>query len=147
MLITPHTLAGAAIGSVVPSAALAVPLSLGSHFVLDRVPHWQEILYPYKLTWKTWVRIPLDTMLAFLLVYLIAAANPGQGKIIWICACLAIFPDIDNIDYLFKLSNRNKYYKKYSHWHGRIQRETASVWGVLSQFTLSLVCLFFGITI
>jgi hypothetical protein len=40
MLVTNHVLSGAVIGAVVRRPALALPLGIGSHFVLDAVPHW-----------------------------------------------------------------------------------------------------------
>ncbi len=40
MLIIPHMLAGAAIGTLVPNPYLAFPLGIASHYALDALPHW-----------------------------------------------------------------------------------------------------------
>lgn len=48
MLITPHALTGAAITVLVPNPLVSVPLAIGSHFVLDMIPHWQETLYSWQ---------------------------------------------------------------------------------------------------
>ena len=40
MLVTTHCAVGAAVGVVCPSVASAAVLGLGSHFVLDALPHW-----------------------------------------------------------------------------------------------------------
>ena len=40
MLVTNHVLSGAVVGAAVRRPALALPLGIGSHFVLDAVPHW-----------------------------------------------------------------------------------------------------------
>jgi hypothetical protein len=43
MLITPHFLTGVAIAGGVPEIAPAAIAAVGSHFVLDAVPHWDYI--------------------------------------------------------------------------------------------------------
>lgn len=45
MLQTPHVVIGCAIAINVGNPYLAIPLSLASHFVLDRVPHWNPHTY------------------------------------------------------------------------------------------------------
>jgi hypothetical protein len=40
MLVTNHVLSGAAVGALVGEPALALPLGVASHFVLDSLPHW-----------------------------------------------------------------------------------------------------------
>ena len=44
MLETPHVIVGAAIAYKVVNPALALPLALGSHFILDITPHWNPHL-------------------------------------------------------------------------------------------------------
>ena len=44
MLETPHVIVGAAIATKVVNPALALPLAFGSHFILERVPHWNPHL-------------------------------------------------------------------------------------------------------
>ncbi|MBI2007207.1 MAG: hypothetical protein HYS83_00660 [Candidatus Blackburnbacteria bacterium] len=45
MIELPHTIVGAAIAVKVGNPALALPLALASHFVLDPIPHWNPHLY------------------------------------------------------------------------------------------------------
>lgn len=45
MLETPHVAVGIAIASKFPNPWIAIPLSFASHFVLDKVPHWNPHLY------------------------------------------------------------------------------------------------------
>lgn len=40
MLLTPHTIVGVAIGSSIQNPFVAVPISVGMHFMGDLVPHW-----------------------------------------------------------------------------------------------------------
>ena len=49
MIITPHLLLGAAIGSKFKQWPVIVVVSIISHFILDRIPHWDYINgVPYK---------------------------------------------------------------------------------------------------
>jgi hypothetical protein len=62
-----------------------------SHFLLDTVPHWQETLSPYRPNLATWVRLPLDALLAVGGVAWIVRAPPetrraGAG----VCAAKAL---------------------------------------------------------
>lgn len=45
MLETPHVALGVAIATKFPNPFIAIPLSFASHFILDRVPHWNPHLY------------------------------------------------------------------------------------------------------
>ena len=44
VLETPHVVVGAAIATKVLHPALAIPLAFGSHFILEKVPHWNPHL-------------------------------------------------------------------------------------------------------
>lgn len=135
MLTTPHAVTGAMIGALLPNSLLIVPVAIGSHFVLDSIPHWQETLAPYTPTKKTYIRIPIDLLLAVSLVLLVARLQPAHVGAIWLGAVMANAPDLDVIVILLpkiKYSLLNKYWD----WHCRIQRETSSLWGVLTQFVV-----------
>jgi hypothetical protein len=44
VLETPHVVVGAAIATKVANPALAIPLAFASHFVLEKIPHWNPHL-------------------------------------------------------------------------------------------------------
>ena len=44
MLEAPHVLVGIALAEKTGHPLLAIPLALGSHFVLDMLPHWNPHL-------------------------------------------------------------------------------------------------------
>ncbi|MDO8658917.1 MAG: hypothetical protein Q7K55_09325 [Candidatus Levybacteria bacterium] len=98
MLITPHSLTGATIAIFIPNPVISIPLSIGSHFILDTVPHWQETLFPYKLTKVTWIRIPIDLALSITLVFWITQSHPNISNLIWITAFAANIPDLECCD-------------------------------------------------
>lgn len=133
MLITPHALAGATIVVLIPNPVIAIPIAVGSHFILDSIPHWQETFYPYKATYKTWIRIPIDLTLAVILVSIITIHHPDITNLIWIGAFAANAPDLDSIASIRPISLRNKVFKTYYNWHCVIQRETVSFKGILTQ--------------
>lgn len=136
MLITPHAVTGATIAVLVPHPFLALPLAVASHFVLDSMPHWQEIVYPYDVTWKTWLRIPIDIVVAVTLVTLIIQTHPGQAPLIVLSTLAAIAPDADTLLIIWKKPHKIRWLKKFFDWHNKIQWETKSFWGVVTQVLL-----------
>ena len=138
MLTTPHAVAGATIGVLVTNPLLVIPIAIGSHFVLDSVPHWQETLAPYIPTKKTYVRIPLDIALSVGLVVLISHWNPSATASIWLGAVFANVPDLDSIVVLVPSLNKGVV-EKFWDWHCKIQRETSSLWGLVPQLAVILI--------
>ena len=141
MLLTPHAVVGATIGVLVPNPALSVPLALGSHFLLDAVPHWQETLPPYTPHRGTWVRIPIDAGLSVSLVGYIARSRHSAAAV-WLTAGAAMAPDLDSVPYAIpRLVEGESAMTRYLRWHVGIQRETSSLLGLLPQILVILVCL------
>lgn len=132
MLTTPHAAAGVAIGALLGDSPLVIPAALASHFALDTVPHWQEILPPYIPTAKTYLRAPIDIALAVGLTIFATHRQPRHAAAIWTGAVVANLPDLDSIAMALP-QLRNGPLKPYWDWHCRIQRETSSLWGLLPQ--------------
>ena len=146
MLTTPHAVTGAAIGALLPNPWLAVPLAIGSHFVLDSMPHWQETLAPYKPTKKTYIRIPLDISLSIGLVLLVSAWHPAATLSIWLGAIFANVPDLDTIVVLVPRLKAGLL-QRFWDWHCSIQRETSSLWGLAPQLLVIFVGLIVSRTV
>lgn len=140
MLTTPHAITGAAIGALLPSPLLVVPLAIGSHFVLDSIPHWQETLAPYTPTKKTYIRVPIDIALAIALVWFSVHWQPNHVSTIWLGAIMANVPDLDVITVLMPRL-RQGLIKNYWDWHCKIQREISSMWGVVTQLIVIAISL------
>ncbi len=145
MLVTPHAVTGATIAIIVPYPIVSIPLSLGSHFLLDTVPHWQETLPPYAQSRATWTRIPIDVALSIGLVWLIANAHPEKKLLIWVTALAAVIPDIDTLALIIPSLFKNRLGKRYWDFHCAIQKETQSFVGILSQLLVSLLCLWMSL--
>jgi hypothetical protein len=132
MLTTPHAVTGAALGALLVNPVLVVPAAIASHYLLDTVPHWQETLAPYTPTWKTWTRIPFDLALAAGLVMLVAVWHPAAAGSVWLGAAAGNLPDADVLLIVVPKLKRGWLAREYD-WHCRIQRETASLWGLVPQ--------------
>ena len=102
MFLTPHVAVGVAIGSLIPNPVIAVPLALASHFVLDAVPHWDDIglgrlnQRQGRIPGPPFRRILLDFLLALSFVlFFVYWSMPDWGVAVNISACAiaAILPD------------------------------------------------------
>jgi len=94
MILTPHLLLGATIGSLIQNVPFAIAMAFISHYFLDFFPH---IEYSIKnITEKKWknsfydfLKIFADFVLGIFLIYLFSSNYP----IIYICAFIAVVPD------------------------------------------------------
>jgi hypothetical protein len=117
-------------------------LSAVSHFVLDVIPHWQEVMPPYTPGIRTAIRAPLDLTVAIWLLRRAMQARPhGRGGII-LCALTAAGPDVDAALFVWPdLVAEGSAVYRFWRWHTRIQRETPALWGLLPQFALVAMAL------
>jgi len=143
MLETPHVMVGAAIATKVVDPALALPLALGSHFILDRVPHWNPHLFTetqkygqpsQQSTLIAWV----DVGLALGLGLFVASRylnNPNMVVVI-LASCLAsVLPDLVKWPYYF-LKKRGGILEKWVLFERNLQ-VNASFWpGVFTQLAV-----------
>lgn len=94
MNVSNHVLVGSAIALTVRQPAVALPLALASHYVLDALPHfgyhrkgYQEI-FRHKLTY-------VATALDCIGVGVLLAAVATQSWPVFLAACVAASPDIE----------------------------------------------------
>jgi hypothetical protein len=140
MLETPHVVVGAAIATKVVNPALALPLALASHFILDKVPHWNPHLYtetqklghPSKKTTKIAI---LDVGIALATGLFIASrfwGDPGKVVLILACCLISVLPDLIKWPYYY-LGKRWKLLTKWVLFERSIQ-VNAPFWpGLFSQ--------------
>jgi hypothetical protein len=140
MLVTPHALVGATTGVLIPARWAAVPLSFGSHFLLDTVPHWQETLSPYTPHRGTWARVPVDLALAVILTRWIARRSDDRTRV-WCAALAGVIPDLDFVWFLAPDAfERLGAFRRYVAWHAGIQRETSHLGGLAPQLGVIAFC-------
>lgn len=150
MLETPHVALGAVIARAIPNPFISVPLSFASHFILDMVPHWNphlntEIKKFGKLKNSTLYIITLDLVLAlaFTLFFTSKALTDQNMAInILLCSFASILPDVVEGPY-FLFGYKNKYLDIWMKFQKRIQVDANLFWGLLTQFLLLGVSIFY----
>ncbi|MBU1082897.1 hypothetical protein KKE14_00435 [Patescibacteria group bacterium] len=128
MLITPHLLAGAVIADKVGDFSWpVVVLALISHFILDAIPHRDEIDKNH-LSRKQIIAVLIDLVVGIVLIWLVFREMNLMLAVFG--AGVGILPDIvDNAPLIFKSIGHNKWWQDYHHFHGRIQQIKPN-WGV-----------------
>jgi hypothetical protein len=145
LLFAPHVAAGIAVARYVRHPVAAVGIAVGSHFLLDLVPHWQEVLPPYRVGLASALRVPVDTLVAVLLIRRALKSARSTPQRVWLCSAAASAPDLDAVLFLWPwLTSNESTFRRYWRWHIRIQRETGSVWGLLPQ--VGLILLAYGLS-
>lgn len=141
MLETPHVVVGAAIATKLVNPALAIPLALASHFVLDKVPHWNPHLYtetqklghPAK---KSTIIAVGDVGIALVFGLFVAsrfAGEPGRALTVLACCLASVLPDLVKWPYYF-LKKRGGILEKWVLFERNLQ-VNADFWpGILTQF-------------
>ncbi len=140
MLETPHVIVGAAIASKIPNPLISLPLALGSHFVLDKIPHWNPHLNTEtqkygKVTKKSTLLVILDVGLAAVSSLAIASyslPNTSHALTVLLGAFIAILPDIVEGPYFF-LNYKTETIKKWINFQKGIQTDTTPLPGVMIQ--------------
>lgn len=140
MLETPHVIVGAAIATKVVSPALAIPLALASHFVLEKVPHWNPHLNTEKkkfgkVTPKS-TKIVIADLIASTTAALFLASRvlPDNGHALTILACsfVAALPDIIEGPYFF-LNSKSKFIEKWVAFQKSLQADVSLLPGLATQ--------------
>ncbi len=140
MLETPHVAIGAAIATKIPNPLIAIPLAFVSHFVMEKVPHWNPHLVTETKkygapTQKSIVIIIIDVTMALALGSFIAwRALPDQkhAATIMLASFASVLPDLIESPYFF-LKWRNDFLKKWLAFQKSLQVDTTPFWGLLTQ--------------
>lgn len=140
MLELPHVALGAAIATKIPNPALAIPLALVSHFVLDQIPHWNPHFYtetqkygkPKKES-TTFALVDIALALGFgLFIASTVLPNITHALVIVICSFFSVLPDLVKSPYFF-LKFRPKWLGGYVKFERSLQADTNPVAGMLTQ--------------
>lgn len=149
MVELPHTIVGAAIAYKIGNPALSLPLAFASHFLIDGlIPHWNPHLNSEKklhgrITTKTKTFVSVDTFISLGVgLYLASQALPDlERAVVVVLGCfLAVLPDVVEGPYFF-FNLDHPLLQKFMNWHTLIQRDSPFWPGVLTQFVLSGVAL------
>jgi hypothetical protein len=140
VLETPHVIIGAAIATKVQNPLLSLPLALGSHFLLEKIPHWNPHLntekHKYgKITKQSTIIVLADSTLALgsgLLIALQKMPNLGSVAVVLAACLLSILPDLIEAPYFF-LGIDNPYIVRWIKFQKSIQTDAKPFWGLTAQ--------------
>lgn len=148
MLETPHALLGAAIAVKLGNPALSIPLAFASHFILEKVPHWNphlncEIDKYGKPTKKSTIIVIIDSSLALVLGSAIALSQPNMLMTVnvFLSAFAAVLPDLIEAPYFYLNIRNNKYILRWIKFQKSLQINAPPFWGLLTQ-VLTVLAIF-----
>lgn len=151
MTATGHALVGAAIVTKIPDLRISLPLVLISHFVLDKLPHWDPMTNrKAKSVNLVLTETVIDVVLGLALVGLIFVFFLRKNPVTMFAGALVSYsPDMFEAPYvLFKLNFAPSYYlyrfQKWIHDLGFNARAQAP-WGVITQVLVVAVFLLWAL--
>lgn len=148
MIELPHTLVGTAIAIKIGNPALALPLALASHFVLDLLPHWnphlnKEIKEYGKITTRTKVVVAADVVVSLISGLYIASQflpDTTRAAIIVAGAFLAVLPDTVEGPYFF-FGWKNRWITGLIRLQSKLQFNVPLIPGIISQVLVAAAAL------
>ncbi len=150
MLETPHVAVGVAIASKIPNPLIAAPLSLASHFIFEKIPHWNphlnsELKKYGQVTRKSTLIVAIDVILSLIIgIYFSLRVLPDTNHALTILACsfISVLPDVVEGPYFF-LKSKGKLIEKWVGFQKSIQVDTTLVPGLLTQILTVVLSLWF----
>lgn len=148
MLETPHTLTGAALATKISNPFISLPLALVSHFILDRIPHWNPHLYTEKkengkISKKSFTIVTLDSSIALAsgtIIALTQSTNTMHSFIIITACFLSVLPDVIEAPYFF-LNKKSALMEKWINFQKSIQNNAILPWGIITQIIISIAAI------
>jgi hypothetical protein len=149
VLETPHVIVGAAIAFKITNPLLALPLALGSHFVLDMTPHWNPHLNSETKKFGKPTKRSVNIVIADVCISLIAGfviaskALPNSARALTILAAcfLSVLPDVIEAPYFF-LDKKYPLIKKWIKFQTSIQANAPIVPGLATQILVILAAIY-----
>ncbi|AKM83419.1 hypothetical protein A2422_00935 [Candidatus Woesebacteria bacterium RIFOXYC1_FULL_31_51] len=149
MLETPHVALGIAIATKIPNPWIAVPLAFASHFLLERIPHWNPHLNTEtekygKPTKKSTIIVTIDVVISLILGFFVAYSKFPNSLLslnILLCSFASVLPDIMEGPYFF-LGVRNIFLSKWIKLQKSIQVDTNFTLGFTTQIITVIASLF-----
>lgn len=139
MLTTPHLLVGAAIGSQFNNPYIVVPVAVGSHFVLDSIPHLMGIVEVHDLDKKDIAFVATDVALGVSLVYIFSLISPTPA-LIFLGAFSSMIPDFHHtFQVLFGPNQLKKYTDIHLKFH--YKKKMPVVPGIATQIMTTLAAI------
>jgi len=146
MLSIAHGPTGALIASKIPNPIISIPLVLVSHFLEDRVPHWDvgQGLSNQKIRKQAafFQELFFDFPVSILVVYLFFQMGHPFDWRPWLGWFVGLLPDFIEFPYLF-LNHRGFLIGKFASFHTWCHRSTPNkIRGLIPQILVLLLILF-----
>ena len=146
MLYFVHILTGAVIAKYFPSVIPIIILSLIFHFVIDMIPHKDNLMekkltkknYDIKLTKEMIIFEIIQILISIVLI--IAILLKFNNLLMFLGIFFSLFPDILKLGYGTRIKN-NRVFKNYLHFHSIIQTEVSWKIGTLTQTAITIALL------
>lgn len=140
MLETPHVALGIVLAVKTGNPWVAIPLSLASHFLLDKIPHWNPHFYTETVKLgkpkrkSTYFAIADEITAISLTLFMAYSFWPDVNKsfLILLCSLLSVLPDQIKLPYFF-MNQRQGFLKKWVDFERSIQVEVKPFWGIITQ--------------
>jgi hypothetical protein len=150
VLETPHVVVAAAIAYKLGNPLLAIPISFASHFVFDKVPHWNphistEFRKNGEVGQNSKLIIACDVVLALIVgIFISSKVLPDLNHAFTILAAsfFGVLPDLIEAPYFFG-HHENIYLEKWVSIQKSIQTDTTLIPGLLTQILTVLSIYFF----
>lgn len=120
-----HTVAGALIAMTVTQPAAAIPLAVASHFVMDALPHYGDNNKSSWLNRHFNYVLAVDGLVMTVFLLGILFAQPANWALIFLCAVLAVLPDVIWLPYYIadlkgelRLHGKFARFSKWIQWGG-----------------------------
>lgn len=145
MLLTPHTLVGLAVASVIKDPLIAFPVSVGMHYLGDVVPHWdffsntneeQRVSGWRPLAVAGELSLAVATGTAAVLYALWLVNDPALAFRMLICGIGGVIPDLLSGLKMY-LKDLNGLLKINDHIQEKLQFQAPLPWGILTQLLVS----------
>ena len=144
MVLTPHILAGAALGAGITNPAAAAVGAFTLHFALDAIPHWDYDIYSSRK--KAALKVGADLAIAGIAVlFLIRHMPPEQQISTLIGGFFGVLPDgLLFLSFIFKNKYLDRFARFHNFWHWLIvPKGTKSpfIWGFGIQVVVILLAI------
>lgn len=116
MTATAHALIGASVAHAIPDPVIGLPASLLSHFICDKIPHWDAMTTANGksrrlILYETIVDVVIGYTLV-ILIFFLWAKSPNPAYIL-LSAFVSQLPDWFEIPYVFLESKMPPFYQNY----------------------------------
>lgn len=142
MLETPHVAVGIALAVKLGNPYLVIPVSFASHFILDKIPHWNPHTYTETVTnggpsKNTIIITAVDIAISIAFGFGVAISvlpNKVLAATILASSLASVLPDVSKYPFFVFKKTRKGLYKKWVETERGFQIQTNSLfWGLLTQ--------------